>query len=231
MSGASGLGTLLIAAGVLILAFATRPVLGLPPDEAATLAVLSGIGLLMTGRVVDAFVKNGALGVHALILWSVVFAGIVALVVQRDLSLALVDRFIGEVAAGRAVDNGSGEVVVARRADGSFTLAGQINGRATRFVFDTGASTVVLTAATAESIGLELDKLSYSVPVATANGRMLAAPVTLETLAIGSIVERRVPALVARPGLLRENLLGMTFLDRLASYEVRRNRLILRAGS
>jgi aspartyl protease family protein len=38
-----------------------------------------------------------------------------------------------------------------------------------------------------------------------------------------------VPALVARPGMLGENLLGMTFLERLASYEVRGNRLVLRA--
>jgi aspartyl protease family protein len=37
-----------------------------------------------------------------------------------------------------------------------------------------------------------------------------------------------VPALVSRPGALRENLLGMTFLDRLASFEVRGDRLILR---
>jgi aspartyl protease family protein len=231
MSGASGLGTLLIAAGVLIIGFATRPVLGLPPDEAATLAIIAGIGLLMTGRVIDAFRKRGALGIHALILWSLVFAGIVTMFAQREASLAIVDRFIGEVAAGRAVDNGSGEVVVARRADGSFTLAGQVNGRGVRFVFDTGASTVVLTAETAQAVGLNLDKLTYSIPVATANGRMLAAPVTLETLAIGSIVERRVDALVAQPELLRDNLLGMTFLDRLASFEVRRNRLILRAGS
>ena len=39
---------------------------------------------------------------------------------------------------------------------------------------------------------------------------------------------RRVPALVTRPGTLATNLLGMTFLERLASYEVRGNRLILR---
>jgi aspartyl protease family protein len=64
--------------------------------------------------------------------------------------------------------------------------------------------------------------------VFTANGRNLAAPVTLDRLSVGPITERRVRALVARPGVLRENLLGMTFLERLPSYEVRGNRLILR---
>jgi aspartyl protease family protein len=56
----------------------------------------------------------------------------------------------------------------------------------------------------------------------------VAAPVTLDRLTVGSITEQRVRALITRPGLLRENLLGMTFLERLASYEVRNNRLILR---
>jgi aspartyl protease family protein len=56
----------------------------------------------------------------------------------------------------------------------------------------------------------------------------MAAPVTLDSVSIGSITERRIRALVARPGALRDNLLGMTFLERLASYEVRGNRLILR---
>jgi aspartyl protease family protein len=52
--------------------------------------------------------------------------------------------------------------------------------------------------------------------------------VTLDRIAVGSIREQRVRALVAKPGVLHENLLGMSFLDRLASYEVRQNRLILR---
>jgi aspartyl protease family protein len=55
--------------------------------------------------------------------------------------------------------------------------------------------------------------------------------VILETLGVGPIVERRVPALVARPGILHDNLLGMTFLERLGSYEVRGSRLILRPKS
>jgi aspartyl protease family protein len=42
------------------------------------------------------------------------------------------------------------------------------------------------------------------------------------------VTERNVDALVAKPGALRENLLGMSFLERLASYEVREDRLILR---
>jgi aspartyl protease family protein len=55
-----------------------------------------------------------------------------------------------------------------------------------------------------------------------------AAPVTLQTVDIGGLVETRVEAMVARPGALRTNLLGMSYLERLSSYEVRGDRLILR---
>jgi aspartyl protease family protein len=71
--------------------------------------------------------------------------------------------------------------------------------------------------------------LSYSVPVDTANGRTRAASVTLDRLAVGGIVERSVPALIAQPGQLRTNLLGLSFLNRLVSWEVRGDKLMMRA--
>ena len=44
-----------------------------------------------------------------------------------------------------------------------------------------------------------------------------------------TIEERQVPALIAQPGQLRVSLLGMSFLNRLKSSEVRGDRLVLRA--
>ena len=49
---------------------------------------------------------------------------------------------------------------------------------------------------------------------------------TLDRLAVGGIVERAVPALIAQPGQLRTSLLGMSFLNRLESWEVRGDRLM-----
>ena len=71
--------------------------------------------------------------------------------------------------------------------------------------------------------------LQYTANVDTANGRTRAAPVTLDRITVGSIVERSVPALIAQPGALRTNLLGMSFLNRLESWEVRGDKLLLRA--
>ncbi|MCC7347460.1 MAG: TIGR02281 family clan AA aspartic protease, partial [Variibacter sp.] len=86
----------------------------------------------------------------------------------------------------------------------------------------------VLTQDAAKAAGLPLEVLQYSVAVETAGGRTRAAPVTLDRVTIGGIVERAVPALVAQPGPLRANLLGMSFLNRLEGFDVRGDRLILR---
>ena len=47
-------------------------------------------------------------------------------------------------------------------------------------------------------------------------------------LAVGKLVERSVPALVVPHGQMKTNLLGMSFLDRMESWEVRADRLMLR---
>jgi aspartyl protease family protein len=52
--------------------------------------------------------------------------------------------------------------------------------------------------------------------------------VTLSKLAVGGLTEREVPALVVKSGQLHSNLLGMTFLNRLESWEVRGDKLKLR---
>jgi aspartyl protease family protein len=95
-------------------------------------------------------------------------------------------------------------------------------------ILDTGASSVVLTREDAKAAGLPLEVLAYTASIDTANGRTHAAPVTLDRIAIGGLVERSVDALVAQPGQLKTSLLGMSFLNRLQSWEVRGDRLLLR---
>jgi aspartyl protease family protein len=137
------------------------------------------------------------------------------------------ERVLAELLPGRAVSKGR-TVEIARGAGGGFSVLTQVNGARIAMVLDTGASAVVLTQEAAKSAGLPLEVLNYSVTVDTANGRTRAAPVTLERVTIGGITERSVPALVAQPGQLRTSLLGMSFLDRLDSWQVRGDRLLLR---
>jgi aspartyl protease family protein len=118
-------------------------------------------------------------------------------------------------------------VQIARGSSGEFVLRARINGVSAPMVIDTGATSVVLTYETAEAAGLPLELLDYDVDVETAGGHTRAARLTLDRLAIGKLVERSVPALVVPHGQMKTNLLGMSFLDRLESWEVHPDRLLL----
>ena len=137
------------------------------------------------------------------------------------------DRVLAELVPGHVAARGH-EVLVARSSGGGFTVAAQINDVRVAMALDTGASSVVLTHEAAKAIGLPLEVLTYTVNVETANGRARAAPVTLDRMAVGGIVEHAVPALVAQPGQLHTSLLGMSFLNRLESLEVHGDQLLMR---
>jgi aspartyl protease family protein len=118
-------------------------------------------------------------------------------------------------------------VEISRGHAGEFTLHARINGVNAPMVIDTGATSVVLTWETAKAAGLPLELLEYDVDVETAGGHTKAARLTLDRLAVGKLVERSVPALVVPRGQMKTNLLGMSFLDRLESWEVHADRLML----
>ena len=133
----------------------------------------------------------------------------------------LLRKHAAAVAPARAVQ-------VSRGQGGEFALQAKINGVNAPMVIDTGATSVVLTYETAKAAGLPLELLEYDVDVETAGGHTKAARLTLDRLAVGKLVERSVPALVVPHGQMKTNLLGMSFLDRLESWEVRPDRLMLR---
>jgi aspartyl protease family protein len=137
------------------------------------------------------------------------------------------DRVVAQLMPGHVASHGrNAEVVRGRRGD--FAVAAHINGAKVPMVIDTGATSVVLTQEAARAAGLPIEVLDYSVNVDTANGRTRAAPVTLARLAVGNLTEHDVPALVVQRGQLHNNLLGMSFLNRLDSWEVRGDKLRMR---
>jgi aspartyl protease family protein len=137
------------------------------------------------------------------------------------------DRVLAELIPGRVATHGH-VVEVVRGKGGDFSIHTSINGAKISMLLDTGASSVILTQEAAKAAGLPIDLLAYTVNVDTANGRTHAAPVTLDRIAVGGLTERAVPALVVKTGELKSNLLGMTFLNRLESWEVRGDKLRLR---
>jgi aspartyl protease family protein len=169
-----------------------------------------------------------------LLTWSAFGLFLVTSYTYRQELSAVLYRVAGElIPAGQTMvveteDKSAHAVRVRRRFDGHFSVRAAINGEAMLLLVDTGASTVVLKPADAARAGVDTRDLSYSVPVQTANGLAYAAPVHLRTVAIGPLVIHNVDALVAKPGSVNENLLGMSFLMRLRSYEFSKDFLTLR---
>jgi len=134
----------------------------------------------------------------------------------------------GQIMTVETGDVGERTVRLRRIPNGHFVAKGTVNGAAMGLLVDTGATTVVLRPADAERAGIDTSGLTFTVPVSTANGTTYAAPVRLKSVAIGPIELRDVEALVAKPGTLKESLLGMSFLRRLRSYEFSGEFLTLR---
>ena len=200
----------------------------LSTDDFSSLIVQVVLVVFVGSMVLTLFRHRFAQALKAALFWVLIAAVLAVGYTYRDQLRDVGEQVLAELIPGRAVTRGL-VVTVARGRGGDFQVAAQINGARVPMVLDTGATTVVLTQDAAKAAGLPLEVLSYSVNVDTANGRTRAAPVTLDRVSVGGITERSVPALIAQPGQLRTNLLGMTFLNRLESFEVRGDKLTMRA--
>ncbi|NOT70393.1 MAG: TIGR02281 family clan AA aspartic protease [Hyphomicrobium sp.] len=123
---------------------------------------------------------------------------------------------------------GAVSVLIRRNSQGQFVAQGQINGVSSQLMVDTGATAVMLKHSDAEKAGIDTASLAFTTPVQTANGTVYAAPVRVRSIAIGLLRFDDIEALIARPGSLNENLLGISFLRRLASYDLNGEFLTLR---
>lgn len=183
--------------------------------------------LVFIGSVVVVMFRGRFLqAISAALLWIAIGLALLVGYTYRFELREVADRVIAEIVPGYVVAHGR-SVEVARAFNGDFDISARINGARVAMVLDTGASSVVLTREDAKAAGLPLEVLAYTAVIDTANGRTHAAPVRLDRVAVGGLVERSVDALVAQPGQLKTSLLGMSFLNRLQSWEVRGDRLLL----
>ena len=196
-------------------------------QDIAALIVQVGALVLVGGAVIALFRGRFSQALQHLLIWIAIGLVLVLGYTYRFELRDVGDRVMTELVPGRVASKGR-TVELARGRAGDFQITTEINGNSVPMTLDTGATTVVLTHEAAKAAGLPLELIKYTVNVDTANGRARAAAVTLDHIAIGGIVERAVPALVAQPGALKTNLLGMSFLNRLQSWEVRGDRLVLR---
>lgn len=195
--------------------------------DVGSLALKLALLVFVGGLVLVLFRERLSQALEAILFWAVIGLLLVVGYSYRFELRDVADRVIAELMPGHVAGHGR-NVEVVRGHSGDFSVTAHINGARIPMVLDTGASAVVLTQEAAKAAGLPLEVLNYTVNVDTANGRTRAAAVTLDRLAVGGLTERAVPALVAQPGQLKNNLLGMSFLNRLQSWEVRGDKLRMR---
>jgi aspartyl protease family protein len=199
----------------------------LTTDEFGSLAYKVAILVFLAAALFAIFRDRLTEAVMGALLWAVIGIVLVIGYSYRYEVNQVADRVIAELMPGHVISHGR-TAEVARTGSGDFAISAQINGARVHMVVDTGATSVVLTAEDAKAAGLPLALLNYTVNIETANGRARAAPVTLDRVAMGELEERSVEALVVQPGQLRTSLLGMSFLNRLQSWQVNGDRLTLK---
>jgi aspartyl protease family protein len=125
-------------------------------------------------------------------------------------------------------DSEINEAVIRADSNGQYVADVVINGMSVTMLIDTGATNVALSAQTASRLGLLVVPGDFTARVRTAAGISMVAPVTLSTVRVGDVEVAGVQALVLSEGAGDVNLLGMSYLRRLASVEQQSGKLILR---
>lgn len=109
----------------------------------------------------------------------------------------------------RVDESGRAMVVLQRDRSGHYLAEGEIDGHAVVFLVDTGATDVAVSERTARAMGLEFGP---RITVMTAAGPAAAWRTRLRRVSLGSLSLDNVRATIT-PGLGREALLGMSFLQ------------------
>ena len=128
--------------------------------------------------------------------------------------------------AGGSTTTVTGRQTVLRRTDGHFFAVATINGNPIEFLVDSGATVTTIGPRAARSVGIVASDAMFPIVVNTANGLANSWPVGEQRIVVGSIA---VDGLVVHISERDDgaNLLGMNFLNRLSSWQVQGDRMVL----
>ncbi|AZO54794.1 MAG: TIGR02281 family clan AA aspartic protease [Mesorhizobium sp.] len=219
-----------VGAALLMLNDSAGSTLGVENHDFGRLIWLGAFGALVGAGLL----RSASLGVMARNLgaWAAIVLALIAGYQYRYELQDVASRVTAGLVPGSplalGVEDGHATVTLDKADNGHFEARILVNGNPVRAVVDTGATSTVLTSEDAQAAGFNPAALNYTIPVSTANGMARAAAVKTDELAIGGIVRKGMPVMVAAPGMLSQSLLGMNFIGSLSGFDVRRDRMILR---
>ncbi len=188
------------------------------------IAALVGAGLIRSGRPLGDMARN--LGTWAVIALALI-AGYQYRYELQDIASRVTAGLVPGSPLALGVEDGHATVTLDKADNGHFEAriidqwrAGPRRRRHRR-------DQHVLTAEDAQAAGFNPAALDFTIPVSTANGMARAAAVRTDEVAIGGIVRKNMPVMVAAPGTLGQSLLGMNFIGSLSGFDVRGDRMIL----
>lgn len=224
---------ILALSAILLVSNDSGTIAGLDSTTFGYLAFFAALLVYLGGGLLGSYGGGARNIARDAITWVALGLGLVTLYAYKDELMPIAARVVGELVPGTAmtVEESAGgltKVRLRRRLDGHFTANVEVNGTPVSMIVDTGATSIVLRPQDARKAGIDVDTLTFRVPVLTANGRTMAARVHLDKVGIGPLDRQKVEALVAQPGALTQSLLGMSFLSRLRSYEFSGDFLTLR---
>lgn len=197
---------------MLILGMTEKGSMGLDSFDTGRLIYLVLLGLMVVGWFVAQGRGNWNKTLQFVAIWAFIFGGVIV-------SYGLWNDIQQTVQPRQTVFAETGQIEVPRHPSGHYFIDTTVNGTPVSFVLDTGATSMVLTQEDAVRVGLDPSTLNYMSRAMTANGEVRTAPVRLESLSLGPVTDRNVPAVV-NGGEMSQSLMGMTYLQRWGRIEI-----------
>ena len=126
-------------------------------------------------------------------------------------------------AARRSVQS----LIIPVNSAGHFTATVSIGGIDLPALLDTGATMVTISRKDLAKLKIEVPPDAPQGSAITGNGTSRVHVITLLEMRVGPLVERAVPCIVLPPGVDAPMLIGMSFLNRMASVNIENGKMVL----
>jgi aspartyl protease family protein len=222
MLGLVGALALLVAALVHAFPEAVRT-----SSDWASVGYSVGLVVLVSAGIARSRLRLNARNLQYAAIWALIIAALAFGFAYRDELTGVRQHLALAFSDGAPVVTAEHELVVPQDEQGAFLVVGKVNGQRVRFLVDTGASDTVLSPDDARRIGIAVDQLRFVEAAETANGKGFGAAYAAERLEVGPIAFDNVKLMVNQAPM-SSSLLGLSFLNRLDSFQVKDRKLILR---